>query len=339
MQKLPSLTWLVLFGLIALFLAQRPGGRLQGADDAAPPKAPFEDQNGAEAPADSAAASPEAERAMELLRMSRDSLFGHQSVRANLREFVALGERRFEAEGSYIAGPYKPLAPLRLEYKVRVGNTVGTLLEVCDGQILHTQRTLERLDRQPAAAADQSAADVTVTRRDIRKILEALSQHGATPETILQAELGIGGLPALLTSIERAMVFRSVREEPVAGRRCHLLEGTWKPEFVEELRQHFEFLGRSVQAYLPELVRIHLDAETLFPMRISYWPSAGEDGASKLPLLALEFTDVRLNEPVSPLLFDFVASGVDEADITEQFIEAIKGAAAARAAEPAGNTP
>ena len=327
MQKLPRLTLPLILGICALFVVQRPETLLQGADDEVPPSAPFEDQVDESGGDTATESSPEADRAVELLRASRQNLFGYQSVRANLREFVALGERRFEAEGSYTAGPFNPLPQLRLEYKVRVGNTLGTLLEVCDGQILHTQRTIERLDNSAAEDSRSAQPDVTVTRRDVRKILDAVHKHGATTETVLQAELGIGGLPALLTSIERATVFQSVREEPIAGRACHLLEGTWKPDFLAELRGHFEYLGRSIENYLPELVRIHLDAETLFPVRISYWAATGSEGASKLPLLTLEFTEVKINEPVSPVLFEFVAAGLDETDVTEEFIQAIQAAA------------
>ena len=79
------------------------------------------------------------------------------------------------------------------------------------------------------------------------------------------------------------------------------------------------------------------DAETLFPLRITYWPPPAESGPARPPLLTLEFTDVRLNESVSPLLFEFPASGADETDITEQFIEAIE--AAAQPATPPVNQP
>lgn len=331
MQKLPKLTLLLLLTTGLLWLVRHD--RLQpvlAADEAA--------TKGDGAQPETPRETPESAAAIALLRGARQRLFGYSSVRASIREYVQLGEYRFEAEGSYIAGPFNPLPQLRLEYQVRVGNTVGTLLEVCDGQILRTQKTIQRLERQPANAVGSASPDkgtepeTTVTRRDVSAILKAVHKHGPTPETILQAELGIGGLPALLTSIERCMAFDSVREEPLAGRPCHVLQATWKPEYLAQLTQQFRIFGRNVQTYLPAFVRIHLDAETLFPLRITYWPAPAESGPALPALLTLEFTDVRLNEQVSPLLFEFPATGADETDVTEQFVDAIKAASAAGAA-------
>lgn len=321
MQNLPRLTFLSILAATTLALAPYFGDRwLVAADPALAAPEAVTDTPAAEAAA--AAADP----AVELLRESRKRLFSYTSVRASLREFVALGDRRFEAEGTYIAGPFNPLPQLRLEYQVRVGNTVGTLLEVCDGQILHTQRTLERVDAA-VTGGEPPQSEITVTRRDVRKILDEVHKNGATPATILQAELGLGGLPALLTSIERVMDFQGVKEEPLGGRKCYLLQGTWKPKFLTDLQTQFAHFGRNVQSFVPETVRIHLDGETLFPVRIAYWPPPASEGPARPALLTLEFTDIHLNEQVSPLLFEYVSAGADETDITKQFIEAIRTAA------------
>jgi hypothetical protein len=334
MQKLPRLTlllWLVVGGV---GLVRWSGRDLRGADESAAKPA-------AETSPDSASQDPESSpEALALLHEARQRLFTHSSVRASIREYVQLGDHSFEAVGAYVAGPFNPLPQLRLEYQVRVGNTVGTLLEVCDGQILRTQKSLKRLDHPANTGSprnqeeDPTAPLTTITRRDVRKILDAVHRYGPNPETILQAELGIGGLPALLTSMERVMVFDSVREEPLQGRPCHVLQATWKPSYLKEIASQFQIFGRNVQSYLPAFTRVHLDAQTLFPLRITYWPTPAESGPARPPLLTLEFTDVHLNEPVNPVLFEFPASEVDESDITEEFIEAIKAAAAAPATQP-----
>lgn len=345
MQKLSRLTAPLVAVAVLVLIVQRPHGRLRGADDQAIPTAPFEEQPAASETLSGTGVQSEPRGtgesvdALRLIRNARERLFGYSSVRANLREYVALGDRRFEANGTYITGQLNPSPQLRLEYEVRVGNTVGTLLEICDGQILRTQRTIQRVD--PAAAADPAVGkpEISVTRRDVRKILDAVYKHGATPETIVQAELGIGGLPALLTSIERAMLFQDPTEEQLAGRPCHVLKATWRPDYLASLEQQFQYFGRNVQTYLPDHVKIYLDAETLFPMRISYWPAETAESTGREALLTLELTDVRVNEPVSPLLFEFVPTGVDESDVTGQYIEAIQGAAAQRTAPPSTEAP
>jgi len=370
MQKFPSFTGLSLLATCAAVIWHVAAPGLQGDDAAqpasatnvapgestsvAPPAATLPDPSRADgaSPAAPFQSTGNSAQAAQLLHESKQRLFAYSSVQADIREFVALGDRRFEAVGRYIAGPFNPLPQLRLEYHVRVGNTEGTLHEICDGQILRTEKTIGRVRRADAVTGEQSTisdsastaggaasseptspestADrpfVAVTRRDVRRVLEAVQKHGPTPETILQAELGIGGLPALLTSIERAMVFDAVLEEPLGGRRCHVLQGRWRPEFLAELERHFAHFKKRVDPFLPQTVRIHLDAETVFPVRISYWPAPPNDGRALTPLLTLEFTNIRLNEAVPAEYFQFVPTGSDERDTTGEFIEAIKAAA------------
>lgn len=347
--RLTGLRWTAT-GLLLLVgggLALRSAPRLSGAD--APPPAPAPQFTpgrstsvGNAVPSEAAEAEPtgHSAQAAELLHAAKQRLFSLTSVQADLREFVVLGDRRFEAIGRYVAGPFNPLPQLRLEYQVRVGDTEGLLLEVCDGQILRSQRTIRRISKDegesttaPRGKEASQSSEVVVTRRDVRKILEAVQKHGPTPETILQAELGIGGLPALLTSLERAMVFDSVREEPLAGRRCYVLHGRWRPEFLAELQRQFALFRRDVDPHLPDSVRIHLDAEMLFPLRLTYWPAPASDVQELSPTLTLEFTNIRLNEPVPPELFEFVSNGADESDVTNDFIEAIRAAAPPAAPE------
>lgn len=318
MQKFPRLTLVSLAALAGLAAGLQATGWLRGADDS---PAPAEAAAGA-APA---AESDAAQQAAELLQDARRQLFSYSSVRANLREFVALGDRRFTAEGTYVAGGFNPGPQLRLEYQVRVGDTVGTLLEVCDGQVLHTQRSFQRL--ADAADAEPQKPEITVTRRDVRAIVEAMSKHGDTPETLLQAQLGLGGLPALLTSIERTLQFERIEKEQFGGRPCYRLQGKWKPAFLAQLEAQLGIGGRNVPSFIPDSVRIHFDEETLFPVRITYWPAPAAEGPALPPLLTLEFTDIRLNEAVNPMLFEYVSTGADETDVTKEFVEAIEAAA------------
>ncbi|MFV0443689.1 MAG: hypothetical protein ACK5Q5_08975 [Planctomycetaceae bacterium] len=323
MQKPPRLTTLYLVAAVIAVAAQLSGAWRVIAADAAGQTAIDETAADQKDQAAQQAKAQVAAEAAEMLKAARQRLFGYSSVQANLREFVALGDRRFSAEGRYVSGPYTPYPQLRLEYQVRVGNTVGTLLEVCDGQILHTERSLRRIDAA-ATNAEPPKPEVSVIRRDIRAIFDAISKHGVTPESMLQVELGIGGLPSLLASIERVMVFTAIEEEPLGGRNCYRLHGVWKAEYLAQLQSQFQVFGRSVQSYVPESLRIHFDAETLFPVRIAYWPPPASEGAARPPLLTLELTDIRLNEPVNATLFEYHSTGADETDTTQDYIKAIQ---------------
>ncbi len=68
-------------------------------------------------------------------------------MQADLIQKVTVLDRTMEAEGKYISGA--PYPKLRLEYRIRVGTMQGSLLEVCDGQILHTEKTVGRVGAKP----------------------------------------------------------------------------------------------------------------------------------------------------------------------------------------------
>lgn len=276
--------------------------------------------------------------AEDLIREAKNRLFAYSSVQAKIREYVSLGDRRFEAEGTYLAGPFDPLPKLRVEYHVRVGNTEGRLLEVCDGQILRSMRSIDRVKGAPPALAKEAGPAVQVTRRDVKQILEAVYEAGSSPDAVLKAELGLGGLPALLASLERSMILEAVREDTVGSRTYKAVQGRWTEKFVQQLRVQFEQFGRAPDAFLPSLVRIYLDPETLFPVRVVYWNEVPGRTPPLFPILTLEFSEIRLNEPVPEDAFQFVRpADVAEEDVTVQYIEAIKTGKAA--AEAAAATP
>ncbi len=314
MQKFPIFTSASILALSLLFLASpRLLEKVQGDDPSSerPPAETAKEQQLAES-----------RQAQALIQQAKTNLFNLKSVQADIRQVVTLGERRFQAEGSYLTGPFPRL---RLEYRIRAGNTLGILLEVCDGQILHSQKSIQRLPLNNPADEEQAAADILVTRRDIVKILEATSKAGGSPATVLQAELGLGGLPALLASLERSMQFTEIREELHHGKRYRVVIGQWKPPQAEMVKAQLGRLGISPHPFLPDEVRIFFNSETLFPERILYLKAPEDAPNRKLPLMALEFTHIRINEPISSLAFDYVKpANVDEDDITEDYLKTIR---------------
>ncbi len=265
----------------------------------------------------------ESPEARQLLQEAKNRLYSYSSVQAAIREQVTFGPRQLRSEGSYIAGPFDPLPKLRLEYRVAVGKTQGSLTEVCDGQLLWTQRVFTRTP--PPDATDPPEPQIQVTRRDVKMILDAVYKNGSSPRAILQAELGLGGLPALLASIERVMILDAVRTEQIEGRAYRIVTGQWKPDFLRNIRRQFKQIGRELGPYIPEQVEITLEGDSLFPVRIAYLRRGGEDEPTQVTVLTLEFSDIRLNQPLPPEAFEFmVPKGVEAVDVTQQFIQAIQ---------------
>jgi len=302
----------LIIGLLALgSLAALGGGTVPFLTAAQTPP----ESNPAEgkiAPPDPAAAAA----GLDYLRKAHEALVQHTSIQANLVEQVAIGDRRFQIEGNYVGAGLK----LRLEFKVQIaGGASGGLLEVCDGDVLWSRLDLPDSRR--------------VTRRDVRQILKAVTTSKSVPDSVLLAELGLGGLPALLSSLERTMTFTQLREETVNDRPLVVLRGVWRPEF--SARWPRDGKGQ-LPTYVPDEVRVYFDRETQFPARLLYLKQAA-DGKGLGPLVSLEFRDVVLGGPVKEQQFLFVPpDDVAPQDITRQYLDQIQQANTPAAAKPPG---
>ena len=277
-----------------------------------------------------------AAEAASLLQQARDRLYSYRTVDATLVERAAFGNRRMKAEGRYQAGafPY-----LRVEYTFRVGESEGVLQEVCDGQILRTSRHIQPVGAEPDSV---DPSQYQVTRKDVGQILQASGGEGSSAAAILQAEMGIGGLPALLASIERCMEFDTVQRQMYQGKSYQVLEGRWKQEFLERLNKSPEMaaIAQQVVPFMPDRVAIYLHEETKFPMRILYLKQVTADPVTHRAVMSIEFSDVKLDQGLDPKTFRFIPPpGVAEVDETSVYVEMIRREAAAASAAQDGAEP
>jgi hypothetical protein len=235
-----------------------------------------------------------------------------QSVKARIIERVSIDGRKFQTEGSYLQGTE---LRLRLDLAVSADSTArdgveGSFLEVCDGTVLWTQHRIGKNSR--------------ITRRNVRQIVEA-SKSGGAPN-VLAVELGLGGLPALLASLEHWMTFDAARQQSVKGKTFIVLTGTWN----DAARQKFKTkLNRpTLPPHVPDAVQIYLEPELLFPRRIAYLKHRGT-GEEPEPLVVLDFLDIVINGPVDPHAFDFTPpDGLRTIDVTNNYLQQVTGAAA-----------
>lgn len=308
MKSLPKLTFAVITATAAICWLtgttwgfQREASSEQGKGAAAksdPPKSETKER-----PSD--APGPESPEAKTALDQTRQRLLSYESIKAKLVETVALGSRRFTVKGDYLQGRGADLK-LRLEFQVKLGDTEGALLEVCDGQVLWTRH--------------QVGTDVRISRRDVRQILQAAADNGL-PDNLITVELGFGGLPGLFASIEKSMQFDQHKEDTADGQKLVVLEGGWKPDMLKAWQ------GNNPKAtlpdYVPSRIRLYLDGESLFPRRILY---LGRNAEQLLrPMVSLDFTEVETNIPIPPAKFKFVPpEGVFPEDLTPQFLDQIK---------------
>ncbi len=304
MKSLPKFTASVIALVAAVYwLAgtsllgfQEPAGKGKGTvlkpDDT--PK-----DRSAEAPG---AESPEAKTALD---QARQRLLRYQSIKAKLTETVALSSRRFTVNGNYLQGSGADLK-LRLEFQVKLGDTEGSVLEVCDGQVLWTRHHV--------------GEEVRISRRDVRQILKAAADNGYT-DNLVTVDLGFGGLPGLFASIEQSMQFDQFKEDTADGHKLIVIEGGWRPNMLKVWQ------GNNPKAplpdYVPSRVRIYFDSESLFPRRILYLSRNAEQRLR--PMVSLDFTEIETDIAIPASKFKFVPpDGVFPDDLTPKFLEQIK---------------
>lgn len=304
MKSLPKLTAAVVIAVLAGYWLGLPevwGQRSPGNEPQTEKKSPSVKSPvvSSEAPGP---VSREAEAAFD---QARQRLLSYSSIQAKLVETVALTNRRFTINGSYLQGGEGDLK-LRLEYQVKLGDTEGSILEVCDGQVLWSR--------------NQIGTDVRISRRDVRQILQAAAE-GGLHDNLITVELGFGGLPGLLASIEQAMLFDQYKEDTADGRKLIILEGGWKPQMLRIWQ------GTNPEAplpdYVPSRIRVYLDGESYFPRRILY---LGRNAEKLLrPKVSLDFSEIETGIEIPASKFKFVPpDGVFPEDLTPIFIEQIK---------------
>jgi hypothetical protein len=266
--------------------------------------------------------------AVELIRSAQKRLVERASVQARIRETVFLGDQRQTTEGTYASGTF-PMVNVR--YKVKVGSTIGILNEVCDGSVVHTKREITKdgaagTDEKPTqsvALPKSSAGETEYTRCDVLQVVKAIDDNKRTPSELM-SDAGIGGLPATIASLQRCMKFESVRQSQTKSGTFTIVEGRWNPARLEEISKGFGANAGALRQLMPERVAVYLDPQTLFPSRIVYLRQM-PGGESPRPVLAVEFLDVRLDEPVPMDLFVFaLPSGAEEKDETAEYISILK---------------
>lgn len=265
-------------------------------------------------------ATPEDKAAADaLLQKARSALITHTNLQAEMKQLILVGERKLSAEGSYASAEG---LKLRLEYRVKVGTMQGKLIEVCDGRILHTERLI-----YPADAKDSKEATQMFTRRDIEKILGVANQSRNLPAASLAAELGIGGLPALLASVDRSMNGVRVTEEEFDGQPCQVFHGRWDETLLKNYDKAIGNYKANLVPFFPDEVELCLSKTNDLPVRLVYLKDVADETGkivSQRAIMSLEFRNYQF-ETLPPETFRFqLPSGREEVDQTEEYLQLIK---------------
>jgi outer membrane lipoprotein-sorting protein len=260
--------------------------------------------------------------AATLLEESRETLAGYRTLKAHMSETVEFGPRRLKAEGQYVQGAGNKV---RIDLQVAVGENKGSLLQVSAGDVLWTVYGTGSTPR--------------ITRRDVKQILAAAKTDQV--KSTVAAELGLGGLPALLAAIEQTIEFETPMKTNIEGREFFVLEGTWKAPIADQFQKQAQQYPspttetRPLPAPIPDLVRLYLDAETKFPSRSRYLKRSASPGEAPAPVLTIDFRDIVVNASLDPSEFRYTApKDAQVNDITKMYLQQLQGGQPAAPAAP-----
>lgn len=268
----------------------------------------------------------------EFLRTSVDRLKTYKWITSKVVLSLNLMNYGFAGEGEYIVGPENRM---RYEIKIELPHTTGRLLEVSDGEILYTRHEIlpkssQKKDTKPAgkekdkARVDLLKPEITVTRRNVKTILSHL-QRQPDPNLYQRwiVDLGFGGLPALMASLDKSMEFTTARNDTVRGHTVTVLEGTW----TDAQRNVWMSQGQTeLPPIVPDLCRIAFDQETRFPLRVVFLKRI-PDSKGLRTMVTLDFVDVKLDEPVDAAIFTYKEDLDHPArELTEAVIDEIQRA-------------
>jgi hypothetical protein len=235
-------------------------------------------------------------------------------------------------EGIYLQQGTGDNLQLRLELKTVVGDRVTVFQQVCDGRFLWQY---EDTPEKPSAEATQKPQ---ITRIDVFRARQALAKqttdHGSRQILPVTAELAFGGLPKLVDGFKKSFIFSRVEADRLDAMPVWVATGAWRPEAVAGLSKDLAdqaaagqpFDLRKLPPQLPEVVRLCVGQDDLFPYRIEYLRRAakqgrGGEGGELLPIVTVEFYEVRLNSPIAPANFVYQPGNADVLDTTQSFVK------------------
>ena len=267
----------------------------------------------------------------DLLASVREKLDAIESLQCEIYETVHLSDQRFYATGTYSQASGNRV---RLEYQIFPIRGVRS----DDAEHLAIGGPPEDTGKQKPTAEFSQISDggvlwtlwkngdkTRLTRRSIREILEAADQAKDFESAQILEDLGTGGLQTLIARLQTGMEFSKVREQTVGDTRLLLLSGRWTDDARE---QYFKITDpkAAMPEWLPDYVRLFVDAEALLPRRIEYLKKHPNPEQKLVrPLIKLDFRKMSINEVLPEDWFVFTApEGLPEEDLTLVTVEQIK---------------
>ncbi|HEY2828324.1 MAG TPA: hypothetical protein VGJ04_12055 [Pirellulales bacterium] len=260
-----------------------------------------------------------------------------RSVQARIRYHANLFGQQTVGAGIYLQQGVGTERQFRLELKTAVGDQLLTLQQVCDGRYLWQYRdSLNKTNPAKVDAGDRPS----ITRIDLAKVRQTLQDSEHPPSLDAIGQMAVGGLPKLLDGLQHCFRFSRVEGGQLDTMPVWIAAGSWLPdaiapvakELAEQAAREQPLNLKLLPARLPEQVWLYVGQDDFFPYRIEFRRRAGVQGRGvmgaqeeMLPIVTVEFYEVRLNVPINPREFDYQPGSADIIDATASFLKEQKG--------------
>jgi outer membrane lipoprotein-sorting protein len=259
-----------------------------------------------------------------LIQQVQAALERNYTVSAQITQTARLLGHEVIGSGTYVEQRSNQGLLFRCELNVqtRDDKQPSSLLQICDGGSLWMYRKL--------------AGAESLSRVDLAFVHRRLNETGRSDSVnVLDQWPGAGGLSRLLRSYDQAFLFDEPESVQLQSNfPAWKVEGRWRPEMlVRAVPDHKEDIeqGRGVALeelpeHLPNSVILFLGKDDLFPYSIAFYRLNGttadvKASPSDQPVVRINMTNVRFNQPIHAAQFVYKPGDLEYADQTEQLLQ------------------
>lgn len=227
--------------------------------------------------------------AEKYLKAAADKLDKYDFVSAQIRQVVRVGEQQIESTGIYEKGPQ---FRARFELNVSLGDAVGKRISICDGKVGYRYQKI--LDSETLETFKMDELVGLLEQKEI-------PEQARNTLDVLLPMLHPG---KMLRSYLDTATFDKMSGGEWGGRRVQVLEGNWTSPVVQQLVGAPVADLTQIGGDLPQYLRIYLDEESGWPIRVALFRR--DKSAEYKPLFVLEFLKLSIGKPIPDENFQFV---------------------------------
>jgi hypothetical protein len=249
--------------------------------------------------------------AQHLVWQAAQQLIKEDVLQADIQQQINLYDQQLVGTGQYRHFGKGNNKRLRLELKLQAGGQLTSLTQVSDGRHLWTREAFP--------------GGTVLSRIDLRRVRIALQlasdpEQGPSPQNWVV----LGGLPRLLSSLHAQFQFGQVSSGHLGSTPVWVVEGHWKADVLEKLKNRFPRQDGLLPPHLPDSVRLVLGRGgvfPLFPYEVQYLRESGARVAE--PIMTLQLRRVTRRVQMDNSQFEYRRGDQVVIDRTDAFLQQV----------------